>query len=182
MMKKLNGLISILLISMFAAGCSTMTLARYSVSVDANRALEAIPDTKVHLASLSPPPTQDVNCRLMGPIKASDGMTITEFIQDAFNDEFKFADVYDVSGIRLDGEVTQIEFSSIDGLTNGHWNLGLTLRSSNGKQMSTHVNYQFKSGFDGITACNQTADALGAAVQDLVVKTVTDAGFELLLK
>ena len=118
----------------------------------------------------------------MGPIKAADGMTITEFIQDAFNDEFKFADIYDQEGMRLEGDVTEIEFSSIDALTNGHWNLGLTLRSPNGNSMSSAVNYQFKSGWDAITACNQTADALGAAVQDLVLKTVTDPSFRLLME
>lgn len=167
---------------MFVTGCSTMTPARYAVSVDANQKLEAMPNARVYLANLSPPTDEDSNCRLMGPIKAGDGLTITEFITDAFNDEFKFADIHDENGARLEGEVTEIEFSSTDGLTNGHWNLGLTLRSSNGKQMSSHINYKFKSGFDAITACNQTAQALGAAVQDLVVETVSDAGFKALLE
>lgn len=171
----------VLLFSIFVTGCSTMTPARYVVSVDANQVLESMPDSRVYLANLSPPADEDSNCRLMGPIKAGDGLTITQFIQNAFNHEFKFAKVYDQAGVRLEGNVTQIEFSSIDGLTNGHWNLGLTLRSSNGKQMSSHVNYKFKSGFDSITACNQTAQALGAAVQDLVTKTITDAEFQMLL-
>ena len=179
---KFTRLAIFLLLAILVSGCSTMTPARYSVSVDANQKLEAMPGARVHLASLSPPADQDVNCRLMGPIKAGDGMTVTEFIQDAFNDEFKFADVYDEKGVRLEGEVTEIEFSSSDGLTNGHWNLGLTLKSQNGKQISTHINYKFKSGFDAITACNQTAQALGSAVQDLVLKTVSDVGFSLLLE
>ena len=171
-----------LLLFMLVTGCSTMTPARYAVSVDANQKLEAMPEARLHLANLSPPADEDSNCRLMGPIKAGDGMTITEFITDAFNDEFKFADVYDEKGVRLEGEVTEIEFSSSDGLTNGHWNLGITLRSSNGRQMSSHVNYKFKSGFDAITACNQTARALGSAVQDLVLETVSDAEFRALLE
>ena len=180
--QKLARLATILFLSIIVSGCSTITPARYSVSVDANQKLDAMLGARVHLASLSPPVDQDTNCRLMGPIKAGDGMTVTEFIQDAFNDEFKFADVYDEKGIRLEGKVTEIEFSSSDGLTNGHWNLGLTLKSQNGKQLSTHVNHKFKSGFDAITACNQTAQALGAAVQDLIFKTVSDAGFILLLE
>lgn len=167
---------------LFVTGRSTMTPARYAVSVDANEELEEMVGAKVYVANLSPPEDEDSNCRLMGPIKAGDGLSITEFIQDAFNDEFKFADVYDEKGVRLEGQVTEIEFSSTDGLTNGHWNLGLTLRSSNGKQMSSRVNYKFKSGFDAITACNQTAQALGAAVQDLIVETVSDAGFDALLE
>jgi hypothetical protein len=175
-------LVVALLAFLFITGCSTMTPARYAVSVDANQKLESMPDARVYLANLSPPADEDSNCRLMGPIKAGDGLTISEFIADAFNDEFKFADIHDENGVRLDGEVTEIEFSSSDGLTNGHWNLGIKLRSSNGNQMSSHINYKFKSGFDAITACNQTAQALGAAVQDLIVETVSDAGFKALLE
>jgi hypothetical protein len=173
--------LGILTLVFLITSCSTMTPARYSVSVDANEELEDMNNAKVYLANLSPPADEDSNCRMMGPIKAGDGLSITEFIASAFNDEFKFADVYDEGGVRLEGEVTEIEFGSMDGLTNGHWNLGLTLRSSNGKEMSSNINYTFKSGFDAVTACNQTAQALGAAVQDLVVKTVTDAAFEPLI-
>lgn len=170
-----------LLLSAFITGCSTMTPARYAVSVDANQQLKTMSGARVHLSALSPPIDEDSNCRLMGPIKAGDDLTITQFIQNAFNSEFKFADLYDPEGISLSGEVTEIEFSSIDGLTNGHWRLGLTLRSPNGQEMSSHVDHKFKSGFDAITACNQTAQALGAAVQDLVLATVSDARFKTLL-
>lgn len=178
---KLANLTMVLLLCVVITGCSTMTPARYAVSVDANQKLKTMPSARVHLSELAPPADEDSNCRLMGPIKAGDGLTITQFIHNAFNDEFKFADIYDQDGIKLEGEVTEIEFSSIDGLTNGHWILGLKLRSSNGKQMSSRVDYKFKSGFDAITACNQTAQALGAAVQDLVLETVSDAGFIMLL-
>jgi hypothetical protein len=170
-----------LITAWLTSSCSTMTPARYSVSVDANQALKSMTNVRVYLANLSPPKDEDSNCRLMGPIKAGDGLTITEFIQKAFNDEFKFADRFDQTGVRLEGEVTEIEFSSIDGITNGHWALALTLSSSNGHSMSANVDYRFKSGFDAITACNQTADALGAAVQDLVVRTVTDPQFKQLV-
>jgi hypothetical protein len=172
----------VLMLLITVAGCSTMTPARYAVSVDANQKLKALTGTHVYLARLSPPADEDSKCRLMGPIKAGDGLTITEFIADAFNDEFKFADIHDENGLRLEGDVTEIEFSSSDGLTNGHWNLGMTLRSPNGSVVSSHVNYKFKSGFDAVTACNQTAQALGAAVQDLVLETVSDPRFKSLLE
>lgn len=42
--------------------------------------------------------------------------------------------------------------------------------------------YPFESGFDGITACNQTAQALAPAVQDLIKKTVTDTQFAALVR
>ncbi len=48
--------------------------------------------------------------------------------------------------------------------------------------MSTASTYGFKSGFDAITACNQTAQALGPAVQDLIKKVVTDPQFAILIR
>lgn len=134
----------------------------------------------MRIASMGAPSSYDSSCRLMGPIQASDGMSIPQFVEKAFNDEFKFASVYSDAGTALTGTLTKIEFSSTSGLTNGWWDLGLTLTSSNGKTMSAENRYEFKSGFDAITACNQTAQALGPAVQDLIKKVVSDPSFSSL--
>lgn len=174
-------LIAVVLLPLVSA-CSTMTPARYSPSADVNVLLDAHSDARVHVSALTMPADADVNCRMMGPIKAADGMTIAEFIADAFNSEFKFARIYAQDGITLSGSVDVIEFSSIVGLTNGRWDIALTLNSSNGASLSSRNLYEFKSGFDAITACNQTAQALGSAVQELVKVTVGDPGFAALLK
>ena len=92
------------------------------------------------------------------------------------------ADIYSTSGVKLSGDVTKIGFSSLDGLTNGRWDIELELNSSNGKQMIVNNRYSFKSGFDAITACNATADALTPAVQDLINRVVTHPEFGELLK
>ena len=162
-------------------GCSTMTPARYSVSVDNNLLLKHYAGKQVELTSMAAPASFDSNCRMMGPIQGSDNMTIPQFVQKAFNDELKFAGLYSESGTKLDGTLDKIEFSSISGLTNGWWDLALTLKSSNGASLSTEEKYEFKSGFDAITACNQTAQALGPAVQDLIKKAVSDPAFQRLL-
>jgi len=154
-----------------------MTPARYSMSVDNNIALKKLEGSKVRVGTLSSPGKFDANCRMMGPIQASDGMTIPQFVEKAFNDEFKFASIYADNGVVLSGTLSQIEFSSSAGLTNGYWLLGMTLKSSNGKSMTVDSRYDFKSGFDAITACNQTAQALGPAVQDLIKKAVTQPNF-----
>ena len=160
-----------------------MTPARYSISADTNQILKKFKGKKVFLVSLNAPESYDANCRLMGPIKAADGMSIPEFIQKAFNDEFKFADLYDESnGIRLTGSIDHIKFSSISGLTNGWWDLGVTLHSANGQSLSVSNRYEFPSGFDAWTACSQTAQALGAAVQDLIKKAVGHPTFQKLIK
>lgn len=174
-----------LLVAVFivlASGCSTMTPARYSVSVDNNQALKKFEGSKVRLASVSSPTNFDDNCRMMGPIQASDGMTIPQFVQKAFNDELKFASLYSETGVILTGSLTRISFSSMSGLTDGWWDLGMELKSSNGRSIAFDNRYNFKSGFDGITACNQTAQALGAAVQDLIKKAVTNPDFGSLIR
>jgi hypothetical protein len=162
-------------------GCSTMTPARYSVSVDNNQILKQYAGRHLELVSMGAPADYDANCRLMGPIQASDNMTIPQFVQKAFNDEFKFAGLYSQDGTKLDGTLDKIAFSSTSGLTNGWWDLALTLKSSNGRSLSTENKYEFKSGFDAITACNQTAQALGPAVQDLIKKAISDPAFQSLL-
>ena len=73
--------------------------------------------------------------------------------------------------------MTNIEFSSISGLTNGYWDIALQLQSTNGNSMTVSNRYAFESGFDAITACNATADALSPAVQDLIKATVNHPDF-----
>ncbi|MCB5206699.1 hypothetical protein [Methylovorus mays] len=173
--------IALLSLSLLLSACSTMTPARYSMSVDNNQALKQFQGSKVKLIALNAPVNFDANCRLMGPIQASDGMTIPQFVEKAFNDELKFAGLYSDEGIKLSGALNRIEFSSTSGLTNGYWLIGMELKSSNGKSLIVDNRYDFKSGFDAITACNQTAQALGPAVQDLIKKAVTNPEFVALI-
>ena len=91
------------------------------------------------------------------------------------------AGLYSEQNNPLYGEITKIAFSSTAGLTNGWWNIALTLKGTSGQSASTEVTYNFKSGFDAITACNQTAQALGPAVQDLIKQLVADPKFAALI-
>lgn len=163
------------------SGCSTMTPPRYAVSVDNIQELKKIKDAKVIVTELSLSGKFDSGCRMVGPIEPADKLTVPQFIAKAFNDEFKMADIYSVDGAKISGDITKIKFSSMDGLTNGNWDISLLLKSSNGQKLEVNSRYEFRSGFDAITACNATADALSPAVQDLIKKTVTDPGFKKLL-
>lgn len=155
---------------------------RYAVSVDNILKLKSYSGAKVKVTSLSQPANFSSNCRLMGPIEPADGLTISQFISKAFNDEFKMAEIYSTEGIQVTGDITKIEFSSMTGLTNGYWDIGLDLISSNGSRLSVSNKYTFKSGFDAITACNATADALSPAVQDLIKATVNHPDFIKLIE
>jgi len=173
-------LIVVALLFLFA--CSTMQPPRYSISVDNIQKLKCYEGVKVEVVFLNISADFRPNCRLMGPIEPADGLTIPQFITKAFNDEFKMAGIYSTDGLKLSGDITKIEFSSISGLTNGYWDIWIRLDSSNGNSLSVGNKYTFKSGFDAITACNATADALTPAVQDLIGATFSHPEFRKLLK
>lgn len=176
-------LIPFLLIVFGLAGCTTMTADRYSVSMDVNQALKQYEGAGIHLASLLPPEKYDPNCRGTTPIKMIDGVSLPEFIQGAFNDEFKLAGIYDgQSGAPLSGKMDRIAFSSFYEEANGWWDMAITLTAPNGKSLSVENRYNFKSEYDGRIACEKTAQTLVPAVQDLIEKTVTDPEFSLLFK
>jgi hypothetical protein len=151
--------------------------------MDNNRVLKGLKGKKVVLASLQGPAKYDSKCRVLGPIEAKDGLTIPQYIQKAFNDEFQFAEVYDgKEGVQLFGKVDRLAFSSSAGFINGWWDISITLKSPNGRSISVVNRYNFKSGMDGFMACSQTAQALGPAVQDLIYKISTHVGFVRLLQ
>lgn len=166
---------------LMASGCETMQSARYAVSIDNNQALKQYSGAAVRV-SLSSTATFDSGCRLAGPIQAADGLPLPKFVEKAFNDELKFANIYSETGVTLTGTLTKLAFSSSDGLVNGWWDLAITLTGNSGKTLSAETNYKFPSGFNAITACNNTAQALGPAVQDLIKKVATDPQFGALIR
>lgn len=75
-----------------------------------------------------------------------------------------------------------IAFSTSAGITGGWWDIGLTLRSSNGASMALEHKYEFEAGFAGAGACNNASRAFGPAVQQLVHKSITDPRVASLLR
>jgi len=172
----------ILLVIMVSLGaCSTMQPPRYSISVDNVQALKKYENANFMVSEFTQSTSFNSSCRLMGPIEPADGLTFAEFIGKAFNDELKMAGVYSEKGAKISGDITKVDFSSTSGLTNGFWDISIVLKSSNGKSIVATNKYTFKSGFDAITACNATADALSPAVQDLIQNAVTNPEFKNLL-
>lgn len=155
---------------------------RYYSSADNIVELKQYEKAKVFVTSLGQSVHFDASCRLMGNIEPADGLTIPQFITKALNDELKMAGLYDTKGIKLSGSVTKIGFSSIEGLTDGYWDLGLQIDSANGESLLVQNTYKFPSGFDGITACNATANALTPAVQDLLKVLITHPKFSKLIQ
>jgi hypothetical protein len=176
-MKKLALAVAVLALS----ACSTMQPPRYAVSVDNIQTLKQLNDIQGKFVSLNQQAQFSSNCRLMGPIEPADGLSFSQFITKAFNDELKMAEKYSNDAVIISGDITKIEFSSVTGVTNGYWDIGMSLKSSNGKSLDISNKFIFKSGFDAITACNATAAALSPAVQDLIKATINHPEFAALM-
>lgn len=169
-----------LLIATIAAialsACTSMTSPRYSMSADNNVTLRKIEGASVAVVQQIDNSKLDAGCRMVGPIAPTDNRTISQFIADSFNDEFKFAQIHGGTSPKAPLVMTldKAAFSS----TSGWWDLSVTLRhQQNGSSVTASSRYDFKTAFDGAVACNNSALALTPAVQDLIQKIVTQRAF-----
>lgn len=171
-------------LTILLSACSTFTTPRYSISADTNVALKAIGASNIAVGSFSGPNNFDASCRGAGPLAPPDGMSHTDYLKKALEDELKVAGAHAISSpkVVLTGMVNKLEFSSSRGITGGSWDIDVTLKSSNGKSMSAVEHYEFESGFIADTACKQTAEAYMATVQNLIGKFVRSPEFKGLLQ
>ncbi len=161
-------------------GCSTYSTARYASSVDNVVALRSLDGKVVNVGTFTStdPGIKEIMCRGVGPIKTPDGEPFAQFVRKALLDELKLANAFSESApVTLTGNLDAIDFSS----NSGNWDLSLTVVSSNGKSMTVTERYPYTTSFYGETACNQTAQALMPAVQNLVGKIVRSANFATLV-
>lgn len=161
------------------SACSTYSVTRYSISADDIVALRKLPPNSISVGPFVSPsgPVTEIACRAVGPIKTPDGEPFSEFVRKALISELKIAGAYsDDAPVKITGVLDSIDFSSVS----GSWNLGLTLTSSTHKTVVVNETYPFTSSFYGETACNQTAQALMPAVQDLISKAIADPEFRSL--
>jgi hypothetical protein len=154
------------------------------VTGDNNLAVKALGVGALGVGEFSGPANFDANCRALGPVQVTDGITHTQYIRKAFEEEFKIAGVFatGVPRVTVTGSVSKLEFSSTRGLTGGTWEIDLQLLSSNGSRMNVTERFEFPSGFIATTACKQTAEAFAPAVQNLVGKSVRSPEFKSLVR
>lgn len=183
-LRKTITLIALLFYIAAINGCSTFTPQRYSLSADTNVALKALGHGNINVGPFTMGDFEfNQNCRGAGPIAPPDNLSFEEYIRKAFSDELKVAGLFDdqTTTVTLRGQVVRLDFSSSKGLTGGYWDIALRIYSTNGKSIEVSEYYEFKSGFDGMTACKQTAEAYLPAVQDLLIKLVTSKDFPALI-
>ena len=177
-------IISIIVLAAMGSACSTYTTPRYAINADTNVTLKGLGATDLSVGTFTGPTTFDKSCRAAGPLAPPDGMSHTDYIKKAFEDELKVAGIYAATNprITLSGNVKKLEFSSSRGLTGGSWDIEILLSSSNGKTLPVTEHYEFESGFIADTACKQTAEAYSPAVQDLIKKAVRSIEFKALVQ
>lgn len=174
----MKGIVAFFLLT-FISGCSTYSVNRYAISADNVTELRELDDTMVNVGEFtSSEPKSEIMCRGVGPIKTPDGDTFAHFIQEALIDELQIAEQYSTdASVSLTGNLDNIDFSSSSGI----WKLKLTVNSSNGISVTVSENYSYSTSFYGETACNQTAQALMPAVQNLIATLVNHPHFDALV-
>ncbi len=189
-MKKIVFIFSAFILS----ACSSYMPQRYSVSADNVAALKGVGASNINVAPFRLDVADfDNTCRVKHHILLPGDVSFESYIQKAFSDELKVAGVFDdkTPVITLSGVVETLSFSSVpsDSMTmqsmksalKGSWDIGLRIKSSNGKSSVVSEHYEFTSGLLSDEACRQTADAFFPAVQDLIGKLVSSAKFKSLV-
>jgi hypothetical protein len=178
-----RGAILVLAAAIALAGCSTYAAQRYSIAPNNIAVLRAFKGQTVNVGpfTAAKPGRNEITCRAVGPTRTPDGEPFEEYIRKAFIADLSIAEVYATAApTTLTGRVDALDFSS--GLTDAAWDIAVTISSSNGKSLSVDNHYSFSGNFVGEVACNQTAQALMPAVQDLIGKVIGHPDFAALLR
>lgn len=98
-------------------------------------------------------------------------------------EELKLAGMFNdkMPTITLSGDVEQLSFSSLRSITGGTWDIGLRVKSSNGKSSYIFEHYEFEAGFGAFAACQKIADYYMQATQNVLGKLITSPEFKPLV-
>jgi len=164
-------------------GCSTPRTAMYSPSIDNQMTLKKMKmsiKNGVEIGNFTDTDeTRSVQCRAIS-IDSTGNKTFSKYIRDAYQAELYLADIYPADdGVVITGTLNDISVSTAG---SGHWDISLTLQSSNGRTMNIENSYPFPSAFSAAQACANAAYTFGEAVQDTVNKTLKNGRFRMLIR
>jgi hypothetical protein len=167
------------------AGCSTTNSIPYKASTSNVITLQntvKASNTKVSLGnfSMASGVTEELMCRLMGPVKVAPGKTMSTFIKEAFQEELFLAQAYDTNApVKIEGQIEKIAFSSV---SPANWEISMRVSSNKSPGYTVVVKYNYDTSFDAWSACKNVADAFAPAVQELLRQVVTNPQFTQLVK
>jgi len=166
-------------------GCETTNSIPYKASttniIAIQRSLKP-KNEKVSVGTISMAPglSENLMCRLNGPVKVAPGKTLPQYIKDAMTEELFDAQAYDVNApAAIDGEIEKISFSSV---SPAFWDITMSVKTAASPGYTVSVHYQFDTSWSAYSACKNVADAFGPAVQELLHQVVTNPGFADLAK
>ena len=169
----------------FLGGCA-MKAQPYQIQYQNQQSLNSIKFEPYSISAkgFDTPSDFSAMCRLTAPLALPDGATFGGYMKSAFIKELQTAKAYAESAgkVTINADIMKLSFSSSDNLTDGNWSFDILFTSSNGSSYRVQDTYRFSSGFDGLTACNNTANAYGPAVGQLLGKAFSSLEFARLLK
>ena len=160
--------------------CSTYSTDRYSFNSNNIVALKGYEGNEISVSEFTAtePGKTTTTCRAVGPISTPDGETFERYVRNALISEMQIAEVYaENADTVITGNLNRMKPNSID----GNWDISVTVASNNGVSFTVDELYDYKTSFYGETACNQTAQALMPAVQNIISKIVMHPQFSELL-
>lgn len=184
-MKRTVKIGAITIAALVMVGCSTTNSIPYKAStnnvITIQNTLKAS-NTKVTLGtfSMASGVTEELLCRLMGPVKVSPGKTMSTFIKEAFQEELFLAQAYDTNApVKIDGKIEKMSFSSV---SPANWEISMRVSSNKSPGYAVAVKYNYDTSFDAMSACRNVADAFSPAVQELLRQVVSNPQFNQLVK
>jgi len=166
-------------------GCSTTNSNPYKASttnvLTVQNALKPT-NTKVQLGNfaLANGVTEELTCRMLGPVNVAPGKNLTTFIKESFQEELFLAQVYDTQASNvINGRIEKLAFSSV---SPANWEITMHVSSNKSPGYQVAIKYNYDTSFDAYSACRNVADAFSPAVQELLRQVVTNPQFTQLVK
>jgi len=123
---------------------------------------------------------ETIKCRLMTSVHPPKHETYVQYIQHAFEKEFKASGLYDEhTRTVITATINEIEGSSVYG--DAYWSFEVTLRSSNGEKYTVRSEYEYESSITAAYACEEMHKTFPRALQKLIHDAIKDLKFKSLL-
>lgn len=156
----------------------------YSISAANYEALKTIGVGNVDVSSFTRTADFDDRCRHGNvTIVAPYNMSFESYIQRGLVRELKQAGMFNnkTPNVTLSGDVEQLSSSSTRFVVGGTWDIGLYVKSSNGKSIHVSEHYKFDAGFSADEACQKVADNYMQATRNVLGKLFTSPEFKALI-
>lgn len=173
----------LVLASVMILGACTHAPQRYGVSVANNSALKESGAKNVSVGQFTNTSNIDNNCRgLYGALALPDNLTFESYLQKALTDELIVAGSHGNGGVTLTGSIEKLSFSTLTSFTGGgSWDIGLRVKSSNGREIYVFEHYEFDASSQVFKACSEVASAYQPAVQNVLGRLFNSKDFKELV-